>query len=65
MSAEFDIPNDSQYGLSGSATQVERIFPPEVNNERVIWEGNPGELSGKIMKVLKEAKFIYGGGHSW
>lgn len=48
----------SLYGLEGSATQVERIFPPEVNREQFLWEGGPEEIVEKIVKVLHEAKFI-------
>jgi electron transfer flavoprotein beta subunit len=50
--------NELNYGLNGSPTQVERIFPPEVNSEQVLWEGAPGLLSEKIFNLLLESKFI-------
>lgn len=55
---DFDDNDEKHYGLNGSPTQVERIFPPEVNNDREMWTGSSGELSGRIEKKLKELKFI-------
>ncbi|WP_238917690.1 electron transfer flavoprotein subunit beta/FixA family protein [Clostridium sp. YIM B02555] len=55
---ELDDKNEMNYGLNGSPTQVERIFPPEVNNDRELWTGNSSELSDKIGSKLKELKFI-------
>ena len=46
------------YGLKGSPTQVERIFPPEKNSSKVIWDGTSDELVTKISEKLKELKFI-------
>ena len=40
--------NEKKYGLNGSPTQVERIFPPEVNNDRQMWTGNTNNLADKI-----------------
>lgn len=48
----------AHYGLNGSPTQVQRIFPPEVNDDREMWEGNADEISDKIANKLKELKFI-------
>ncbi|MGE5627461.1 MAG: electron transfer flavoprotein subunit beta/FixA family protein [Solirubrobacterales bacterium] len=50
--------NEKRYGLSGSPTQVERIFPPAVNNDKVIWNGNGDELGNKLFNKLKELKFV-------
>jgi len=44
------------YGLSGSPTQVERIFPPENHVERVRIEG--GDAAGKVLGLLKDWKFV-------
>jgi electron transfer flavoprotein beta subunit len=55
---DFTDQDEHKYGLNGSSTQVERIFPPEINTDQVIWQGNPQELAEKIAQVLKEAKFI-------
>ena len=46
------------YGLNGSPTQVQRIFPPEVNSDRELWQGSGEELTGKLASKLKELKFI-------
>ena len=46
------------YGLNGSPTQVERIFPPEVNDKREMWHGNSDELILKFEDTLKKLKFI-------
>lgn len=54
----FEDKNEKNYGLNGSPTQVERIFPPKVNNDRKIWSGLSSELSDKIANELKELKFI-------
>lgn len=55
---DLDDKNEKRYGLSGSPTQVERIFPPEVNTEREIWSGSDTELAEKLSKKLKELKFV-------
>ncbi|GAA0078184.1 electron transfer flavoprotein subunit beta/FixA family protein [Clostridium sp. CTA-5] len=54
----FEDKNEKKYGLNGSPTQVERIFPPEVNTDREMWTGSSNELSEKINNKLKELKFV-------
>lgn len=46
------------YGLNGSPTQVQRIFPPSVNDDRELWHGNADKLTAKLSEKLKELKFI-------
>ncbi len=46
------------YGLSGSATKVERIFPPEKSSEREVLEGSSEELSDALLKLFTDKKFI-------
>lgn len=53
--ADKDINN---YGLNGSATQVEKIFPPEKTKDRYKFEGTAFELTSKVYDLLKEKKFI-------
>ena len=48
--------DESHYGLSGSPTQVERIFPPENDTEHEMWEG-PG-LADRLYEHLKARKFV-------
>jgi electron transfer flavoprotein beta subunit len=44
------------YGLSGSPTQVERIFPPEADTVQEVWPGD--EAASRIYKALKKWKFL-------
>ena len=55
---DFDDKDEKKYGLSGSPTQVERIFPPSVNNDRETWTGSGDQLSFKIATKLKQLKFV-------
>jgi len=55
---DFNDKNEKNYGLNGSPTQVERIFPPEVNNDREMWIGSSSELIERIENKLKDLKFI-------
>ena len=55
---DFKDKNDKNYGLNGSPTQVERIFPPKVNDNREVWTGESSILSEKIKGKLQELKFI-------
>jgi electron transfer flavoprotein beta subunit len=50
--------DESKYGLSGSPTQVKRIFPPAVNDKREMFRGDAKKLSADIAAKLKEHKFI-------
>ena len=55
---DFEDKDEKRYGLSGSPTQVERIFPPSVNNDRETWTGTGAQLSSKMADKLKELKFV-------
>lgn len=55
---DLEDKNEENYGLKGSPTQVERIFPPDVNESRELWQGSTEELTGRLFKKLKELKFI-------
>ncbi|MFL0249371.1 electron transfer flavoprotein subunit beta/FixA family protein [Clostridium neuense] len=55
---DFEDKNENNYGLNGSATQVERIFPPSVNNDRETWTGSSEEISDKIFNKLKQLKYV-------
>lgn len=50
--------DESHYGLAGSPTQVERIFPPEKNKYREIYDGNSEVLSYTFYNLLSEQKLI-------
>ncbi|MEQ8196903.1 MAG: electron transfer flavoprotein subunit beta/FixA family protein [Clostridiaceae bacterium] len=55
---EFEDKDEMKYGLNGSPTQVERIFPPEANSHREIWKDDGGKSAGKLFQVLKELRFV-------
>lgn len=46
------------YGLNGSPTQVQRIFPPAVNLHRELWTGTPAELTDRLRHKLQELKYV-------
>jgi len=50
--------NEKNYGLSGSPTQVERIFPPEIHNDHELWSGEAAELAEKLYNKLSSEKFL-------
>lgn len=56
--ADFEDQNEKNYGLTGSPTQVERIFPPESNIEQEVWKGSGDELATKLVDKLVELKFV-------
>lgn len=55
-----DLPDgdEKNYGLSGSPTKVEKIFPPSANEDRILYEGGKEELCDKIYSLLSQGKFI-------
>ncbi len=54
---DLEDQDEKHYGLNGSPTQVQRIFPPEVNNHREVWNGDSSELTEQLLNKLKELKF--------
>lgn len=46
------------FGLSGSPTQVSRIFPPESNSEHETWTGAPEILAERIAEKITELKLM-------
>ncbi|GHU69789.1 electron transfer flavoprotein subunit beta [Clostridia bacterium] len=48
--------NAEHYGLSGSPTQVEKIFPPERESARELWAGS--DSASRLMDWLRREKFI-------
>lgn len=55
-----DLPdsNPAHYGLSGSPTQVIRIFPPDRHVEHERWEGAPTDLAQRLYANLLDEKFL-------
>ncbi len=54
---DMEDKDEMNYGLNGSPTQVERIFPPQMNSHRELWNGTGEELTEKLVDKLKELKF--------
>ena len=50
--------DEGHYGLKGSPTQVERMFNPDRNTNKVILNGSSDELSDKVTNILKESKYL-------
>ena len=53
---DFPDRDENHYGLSGSPTHVERIFPPEHDTERENWSGDG--CAERLHQRLKDWKFI-------
>ena len=56
--ADFADQDETHYGLKGSATQVERIFPPEKNTEKKSITGNSEEQTQALYELIKTRKLI-------
>ncbi len=56
--ADFKDQNPDNYGLSGSATQVERIFPPEKNTGKHTIDGNAQEQAEELFALIRDSKLI-------
>lgn len=54
----FEDKDESHYGLAGSATQVERIFPPEKNDQKKNVTGTKEEQTLEIFELLLSKKMI-------
>lgn len=55
---DMEDREEKHYGLNGSPTQVQRIFPPQVNRHRETWSGDGKELTDQLFHKLKELKFV-------
>lgn len=56
--ADFADQNPDHYGLSGSATQVERIFPPEKVSEKQTIAGDAEAQADGLLALLRERKML-------
>lgn len=56
--ADFDDQNPEHYGLSGSATQVERIFPPEKLSQKQNITGNAEDQAQALYRLLCDKKML-------
>ena len=55
---DFEDKDQNHYGLSGSATQVERIFSPEKNDKKYTVTGNAKEQAEELCQLLCAKKLI-------
>jgi len=44
---------ERHYGLAGSPTRVEKVFPPKSERVQETWEGPPAELAARLGALLK------------
>ena len=56
--ADFEDQDEKHYGLAGSATQVERIFPPEKNTDKKSITGNAAEQTEGLFSLICDRKLI-------
>ncbi len=50
--------DEKKIGLSGSATQVQKVFTPEAKKQGNILQGNPKEIVEEIIKQLQKQNLI-------
>ncbi len=50
--------DETHYGLTGSPTQVQRIFPPESHVHQEIWHGSGQELAQRLHDMLLKQKML-------
>ncbi len=56
--ADFPDQDPDHYGLTGSATQVERIFPPEKQTQKQNITGDAEEQTDALFQLLQQKKFL-------
>jgi len=55
---DFFDQDEMHYGLNGSPTQVERIFPPESTGEKEFYRGDSKVVSRQVSDKLVELKLV-------
>ena len=55
---DLEVNDETKYGLSGSPTQVEKIFPPPQNTEKELVTGDTEEVSKRAFEIFRDGKFI-------
>jgi electron transfer flavoprotein beta subunit len=55
---DFADQDEHHYGLNGSPTQVEKIFPPSHTTEKQVMTGTSAELTDRLFELLAAKKMI-------
>ena len=55
---DMEDKDEHHYGLNGSPTQVQRIFPPTSDKVQQTLEGTNAEMADQLYRILKKKKFI-------
>ena len=50
--------DETHYGLKGSPTQVEKMFPPTKNTDKTIINGSVQEQVNILTEILKNKKYV-------
>ncbi len=55
--ADFADQDETHYGLKGSATSVERIFPPQTHDGQIFMDGSVEEMVKDLVSLFLERKY--------
>lgn len=55
---QMEDQDENHYGLTGSPTQVKKIFPPATNTDHFILEGSGEKQADQLCDKLAELKFV-------
>lgn len=55
---DLEDKDERHYGLSGSPTQVQRIFPPKRSITQEFWRGSCEELAERLYEKLRNEKYV-------
>ena len=55
---DMEDTDEHHYGLNGSPTQVQRIFPPTSDKVQQTLEGTNAEMADQLYRILRKKKFM-------
>ena len=58
--SDLSDSDENNYGLSGSPTQVEKIFEPQSDVDQVIWDNSETDCAQIIYDYLVSEKYVEG-----
>ena len=56
--ADVKDQEETHYGLKGSPTQVEKMFNPDRNTDKLLLKGDTEEVTDTLFNVLKDNKYL-------